>query len=177
MLSNQLHRLRFLTNLADPIWWKDAGKRALYSAVAIALPYLGGSLFTDVPWLTVGSAAVVGIVASLATSLAGLPERVGVNLPWWLAATERVVKTFFQAIGAGLLGAVLVTDIDWPFILQASALSAGVSLLRLILATLPADPTRAVPQTVVVVNELPDPATSTRAEYQAAADTIEEDKD
>ncbi|MGX5772710.1 holin [Microbacterium trichothecenolyticum] len=130
-----------LSLLASSIWWKDALVRALYTAVAIALPYLGGSLLVDVPWITIGSAALVGIIASLATSLAGLPEAQGVDLPWWLAALERVVKTFFQALAAGLVGALLVTDVDWLFILQASLLSAGVSLLRLILATLPHDPT------------------------------------
>lgn len=165
-----LDRLRFLTNLANPIWWIDAGKRSLYTAVALAIPYLGGSLLTDVPWVTVASAALVGIIASLATSLAGLPEVEGVDLPWWLAAIERVVKTFFQGLAAGLVGALLVTDIDWAFILQAAALSALVSLLRLVLATLPSDPTLTTPQAVVVINEIPDPRTSTRSEYQDAID-------
>lgn len=129
-----------LSLLASSIWWKDASRRALYTAIAIALPYLGASLIADVPWLTVLSAALVGFISSLATSLAGLPETVGVDLPWWLAALERVVKTFFQGLAAGLVGAVLVTDVDWLFILQASLLSAATSLLRLILATLPNDP-------------------------------------
>ena len=150
-----------ITNLTNALWWKDAARRALYTAVAIALPYLGGALLVDVPWITILSAAAVGIVASLATSLAGLPEVVGVDLPWWLAAVERVVKTFFQALAAGLLGAVLVTDVDWGFILQASLLAAGVSLLRLILATLPNDPTPALVAVAVegepvVITSLPD---------------------
>jgi hypothetical protein len=157
-----------LTNLANPIWWKDAGKRALYTAIAIALPYLGGSLLTEVPWLTVLSAAVVAAILSLATSLAGLPEVEGVHLPWWLAAVERVAKTFGQALAAGLVGAVLFTEVDWLFVLQAAALAAFVSLLRLVLATLPADPTLTVPQTVVVINEIPDPSTATRTDYQDA---------
>ncbi|HEY9310231.1 MAG TPA: holin [Microbacterium sp.] len=164
-----------LSNLANPVWWKDAAKRALYSAVAIALPYLAATqLVAEVSWLTVVSAGAVGAVASLATSLAGLPEVDGVDLPWWLAAVERVVKTFAQALAAGLLGAVLLTDVDWGVVLQASAMAALVSLVRLILATLPADPTRVVPAQVIVVNESPllDPASSTHAEYQGA---IEED--
>jgi hypothetical protein len=144
-----------LSNLANPIWWKDAGKRAFYTAVAIALPYLGGSLLTEVPWLTVLSAALVAAILSLATSLAGLPEVEGVHLPWWLAAVERVAKTFGQALAAGLVGAVLFTDVDWLFVLQAAALAAFVSLLRLVLATLPSDPTRDNPPAVVVINEAP----------------------
>lgn len=130
-----------MTNLTNPTWWKDAAVRALYTAVAIAVPYLGGALLTDVPWVTIALAAGLGFVASLATSLAGLPEASGVNLPWWLAAVERVVKTFAQALAAGFVGATLLTDVPWAIVLQAAAISALTSLLRLILATLPADPT------------------------------------
>lgn len=140
-----------LSNLASAIWWKDAGLRAFYSAVAIALPYLAATqLVAEVSWLTVVSAGALGGVASLATSLAGLPEVEGIDLPWWLAAVERVVKTFGQALAAGLLGAVLITDVDWGVVLQASGMAALVSLLRLILATLPNDPSL-VPATVEVV--------------------------
>jgi hypothetical protein len=133
-----------LSLLASTVWWKDAAIRGLYTAFAIALPYLGGALIADIPWLTIALAAALGFVASLATSLAGLPEANGVDLPWWLAAVERVVKTFFQALTAGFVGATLLTDVDWGVVLQAAALAALTSLVRLILATLPADPTRLV---------------------------------
>lgn len=131
------------TNLLSRAWWRDAAARALYTAIAIAVPYLGAALLTDVPWLTLALASALGFVASLATSLAGLPEASGVDLPWWLAALERVVKTFCQALAAGFVGATLITDVAWPVVLQAAAISALTSLLRLILATLPADPTHA----------------------------------
>lgn len=133
-----------MSNLLNPTWWKDATLRALYTAIAIAVPYLGAALLTDVPWLTLALASTLGFVASLATSLAGLPEASGVDLPWWLAALERVVKTFCQALAAGFVGATLITDVPWPVVLQAAAISALTSLLRLVLATLPADPTRTV---------------------------------
>ncbi|MDQ1206219.1 holin [Microbacterium sp. SORGH_AS_0862] len=130
-----------LSLLTSRAWWKAAALRALYTAVAIAVPYLGGALLSDVPWLTIASAGALGFAASLATSLAGLPETVGTNLPWWLAAVERVVKTFAQSLAAGFVGATLITDVAWSTVLQAALISALVSLLRLILATLPADPT------------------------------------
>lgn len=144
-----------LTHLTNPRWWKDAVLRALYTAVAIAVPYLGGSLISEIPWLTVALAAGLGFVASLATSLAGLPEVEGVDLPWWLAAVERVVKTFAQALVSGFVGATLLTDVDWVVVLQAAALSALVSLLRLILATLPADPTPIPESPSVYIQNLP----------------------
>lgn len=129
-----------MTKLTSRLWWKDAALRALYTAFAIALPYLGGALIADIAWLTILSAAGLGFLASLATSLAGLPETEGVDMPWWLAAVERTVKTFAQALAAGFLGAVLLTDVAWSTVVQAALISALTSLVRLILATLPNDP-------------------------------------
>lgn len=129
------------SEILSAAWWKAAALRALYTALAIALPYIGGSLIADVPWITILSAAALGAILSLATSLAGLSEVAGVDLPWWLAALERVGKTFGQALVSGLVGATLLADVPWVDVLQASALAALASLLRLILATLPADPT------------------------------------
>lgn len=164
-----------LTNLTNATWWKDAALRALYTALAIALPYLGASLVAQVPWLTIALTASLGFVASLVTSIAGLPEVEGVNLPWWLAAVERVVKTFAQSLAAGFIGATLITDVDWAFVLQAAALAALTSLVRLILATLPADPTPALvmaeveagPSTVNVVHTYVDERTVPAADPAA----------
>lgn len=132
-----------MSNLTNSAWWRAAALRALYTALAIALPYLGGALIADIAWLTIVSAAGLGFIASLATSLAGLPESVGVHLPWWLAAVERTVKTFAQALAAGFVGAVLLADVAWSTVVQAALISALTSLVRLVLATLPSDPTRA----------------------------------
>ncbi|MFF7683151.1 holin [Microbacterium sp. NPDC007973] len=131
-----------LSLLFNAAWWKDAGKRAAYTALAVAVPYLGASLLADVPWITVLLTAALAFLASIVTSLAGLPEVEGVNLPWWLAAVERVVKTVAQSLAAGFVGATLITDVDWAFVLQAALIAALGSLVRLILATLPADPSR-----------------------------------
>jgi len=127
-----------LTSLA---WWKAALVRAAYTAIAIAIPYIAAVQFADVPWLMVASAAAVGAILSVATSLFGLPESNGTDLPWWLAALERVAKTFGQSLAAGLTGATFLADVDWTIVLQAALGAAFISLLRLILATLPNDPT------------------------------------
>ncbi|MCT1395683.1 holin [Microbacterium sp. p3-SID338] len=141
-----------MSKLTDPAWWKAAVLRAIYTAIAIAIPYIAAVQFADVPWLMAASAATVGAILSIATSLFGLPESVGVDLPWWLAALERVAKTFGQSLAAGLTGAVLLTDVDWLVVLQAALGAAFISLLRLILATLPADPTPA-PSTALAQTE------------------------
>lgn len=145
------------TNLTSAVWWRAAALRALYTAIAVALPYLGGSLISEVPWLTILSAGGLGAITSLLTSIAGLPEASGTDLPWWLAMLERTAKTFAQALVSGFVGATLLTDVDWLVVLQFAALSTLGTLLRLILATLPADPTvgtappaRNVHQTIVL---------------------------
>lgn len=132
-----------MSKLTEPAWWKAAVLRAIYTGIAIAIPYVAAVQFADVPWLMAASAATVGAILSFATSLFGLPESEGVALPWWLAALERVAKTFGQSLAAGLTGAVLLSDVDWPVVLQAALGAAFISLLRLILATLPAGPTPA----------------------------------
>lgn len=134
-----------MSKLTSPAWWKAAVLRALYTAIAIAIPYIAAVELADVPWLMAASAATVGAILSFATSLFGLPESEGVDLPWWLAALERVAKTFGQSLAAGLTGAVFVTDVDWTVVLQAALGAAFISLLRLILATLPANPAASKP--------------------------------
>lgn len=164
-----------LSNLTNPLWWKDAGLRATYTALAIALPYLGASLLADIPWVTVLLTAALGFIASIVTSLAGLPEVEGVHLPWWLAAVERVVKTFAQSLAAGFVGATLITDVDWAFVLQAAFLAALTSLVRLILATLPNDPSPSrlavleVTSTPITI-QASIPADMTREEYRETRD-------
>lgn len=127
--------------LVSRAWWKAALLRAAYTALAIAIPYVAAVRLADVPWMLAVSAAAVGAILSIATSLFGLPESEGTDLPWWLAALERVTKTFAQSLAGGLTGATFLHDIDWAVLLQAAAGAAFISLLRLILATLPNNPT------------------------------------
>ena len=161
-----------MTNLTSARWWRDASLRALHTTIAVAVPYLGATLIADVPWLTIILAGGLAAILSLATSLAGLPEVEGVDLPWWLAAVERVVKTFAQSLAAGLVGPVLITDVDWGVVLQAAALSALLSLLRLILATLPANPAPATPKPPIVQNITVPSALDAESVSAAAAATI-----
>ena len=126
--------MKITSELTSTTWWKDASRRALYTVIAVALPYFGASLLVDVPWTVIGSVAGLAAITSLVTSLAGLPARA--DVPWWLSALERTLKTFFQGLTAGLVGASLLSDVAWTSVLQAAVLSALVSLLRFILATL-----------------------------------------
>lgn len=160
-----------MSKLADLTWWKAALLRAVYTTIAIAIPYIAAVRLADVPWVMVASAAAVGFIASLATSLFGLPEAEGVDLPWWLAALERVAKTFGQSLAAGLAGATFIADVDWSTVLQAALGAALLSLLRLILATLPNNPApvRVEPDSTGVFDITTLPAEPTRDALEVSA--------
>lgn len=56
-------------------WIKAAGIRAIKTMAQTALAVITtGAVMSDVDWLTVGSASLLAGIASLLTSLAGLPE-------------------------------------------------------------------------------------------------------
>lgn len=124
------------SNLLSLEWWKAALVRALRTAIVIALPYFGGASLELIPWIAIASAAGLGFLASLVTSLAGLSE-IGGQVSWYYAIGERVVKTFAQALAAGLVGAVFFADVDWSVVLQTSAIAAVGSLLLGFLTKLP----------------------------------------
>lgn len=118
-------------------WWKAALLRGLRTAVVITIPYVAGSSLLGISWLSAASAAGLGFVLSILTSLAGLAEAKGVVVPVWLALVERVTKTGAQSLVAGIGTAVLVQDVDWHQVLQASAIAALGSLLIGVLGFLP----------------------------------------
>lgn len=119
-------------------WWKAAALRGARTSVVIVIPYLGTAvLFTNVPWASVASAAVLGFLASMITSLAGLPEAGGATLPVWLALLERTTKTVAQGIAVGIGNAVLFSDVHWATILQAALIAGFGSLLLGVLGFLP----------------------------------------
>ena len=56
-------------------WFKAAGVRAVKTMAQTALAVITtGAVMSDVDWLAVGSASLLAGIASLLTSLAGLPE-------------------------------------------------------------------------------------------------------
>ena len=116
-------------------WWKAAGLRALRTAGALAVPYLGGSLLGAVPWLTILSAAGLGAVLSLLTSLVGIPSSDGA--PLWVSLLEKAVKTFAQALVAGIGNAVLFEAVDWSIIVQTAAIATLATVLLQVVGTIP----------------------------------------
>ena len=56
-------------------WWRCAGVRSLktFAQTAVAMITVGSAV-TDVDWIAVSSVPATAAVASLLTSIAGLPE-------------------------------------------------------------------------------------------------------
>ena len=56
-------------------WWKAAGIRAVKTVAQAAVAAIGTTaMLSEVDWLVVGSTALLSVVLSLLTSIAGLPE-------------------------------------------------------------------------------------------------------
>lgn len=61
--------------LASPDWWAAAGIRAIKTSAQTASALIGTAvIFSDVSWPVVASGTLLAGIASLLTSLGGLPE-------------------------------------------------------------------------------------------------------
>jgi hypothetical protein len=120
-----------------PTWWKAAGVRALRTALVVALPYLPASLTDTVPYVAIASAAVMGGVLSLLTSLAGLAETTDTQVNYWVAIFERVVKTVAQALVTALGTTVFISQVNFSDVLAIVASSALGSLFLAVISSLP----------------------------------------
>lgn len=139
-------------SLASKSWWKAAFIRAVRTALVVAVPYVPASYVGAVPYLAIASAAGLGFILSILTSLTGLSEADGAKQAYWVAILERVVKTVAQALIAGIGTAVFITDVNWDNLLQM-ALTAGFgSLLLAVLNQLPEADAPAVGTTVIQNN-------------------------
>ena len=57
------------------LWLRAAGVRAIKTVAQTALAIITtGAVMSDIDWVAVGSASLLAGIASLLTSLAGLPE-------------------------------------------------------------------------------------------------------
>lgn len=59
------------------------------------------------------------------------------TLEFWKAAITRAVKTMAQTAVGSIGASTIISDVDWQFILSASALAGILSILTSIAAGLP----------------------------------------
>ncbi len=129
--------LRPVRNLTSTTWWIDAGKRGAYTALALLLPLAAQLVEGDVDLTFVLGVVGLGLVASLATSLAGIPEVDGRTVPAWLAVLTRVAKTVGQTLAAALVGSQLIQDVPWEVVWTTVAGAALTTLVRALMSYLP----------------------------------------
>jgi len=132
-------------------WWLAAGQRAARTALVLALPWLPALLRADQDaTLAAASTVALGVVLSLATSLRSLPELDGVTRPWWASMLDRTVRTFAQALVAGIPAVTLIQDVPWS-VLATQALTAAVgSIVLSAISALPEAQPVSVPAADVV---------------------------
>ncbi|PFG19885.1 hypothetical protein [Serinibacter salmoneus] len=118
-------------------WWVAAGQRAAYTALAALLPVAALLVAGQADPLEVLSLVAMSMVASLLTSLAGLPELGDRTPPLWLAALIRVVKTAAQVAVAAMGTAVLLTEVEWGTVGIQVAGAALTTLVRVLMEHLP----------------------------------------
>lgn len=126
-------------------WWEAAGSRAASTAIAVLLPVAALLVSGDLAPVTALSMTAVAVVASLATSLAGLPEVRDRVVPLWRAVVSRTLKTAGQSLAAALVGVELIEAVDWN---QAAVVIGGAvltTLLRTLAAYLPETEPEPVP--------------------------------
>lgn len=117
-----------MTSITSGSWWKAATMRALRTAAVVAIPYVPVSL-SGQDYLIMASAAGMGFVLSILTSMVGIPEIDGDSQPWYFALLSRVVKTVAQALLAAVGTATFFYEVDWsaiPALVIAAAIGSAL---------------------------------------------------
>ena len=118
-------------------WWAAAGARALSTALAVLIPLAGVLIAGGVPVLRAASLVAVVSVASLLTSLAGLPEVAGTTVTLWRAVIVRCLKTAGQVGATMFVGVELIEAVDWAAFYVVVGGAVLVTLIRTLLMYLP----------------------------------------
>lgn len=118
------------------VWFRVAGARALRTALVTLVPLLPLVWQGQDVQRTVSVVGMAGI-ASLVTSLAGLPELDGTGRRWWHATLIRAGKTLGQVLAASITTAILVTDVSWASVLWSAFGAAAGTVLLAVIAALP----------------------------------------
>jgi hypothetical protein len=103
----------------------------------------------------------LSLVASLITSLAGLPEVKGTSAPFWQAIVVRVLKTAAQVAVPAIGAAVIVQDVDWQQLGVQVGGAALTTLVRSLMDYLPESDTTVQIVTGEIVDPVPTPVTNT----------------
>lgn len=126
-----------MSEIFTPTWWEAAGQRAAYTALAALLPLAALLVGGDVSPLYVLSLTGLAALASLVTSVAGIPEVSDRTVPLWRAIIVRVAKTAAQVAAPALGSVLLLEQVGWYELGVAVGGAALTTLVRTLMRWLP----------------------------------------
>lgn len=117
-------------------FWRSIGWALVRTALAGLVPFIP-ALTADPAsaWPLAASTVGLLLIAAVATSLRGLPDPDAA--PWWQVLASRGLRQFGQFIAAGLVGAVVWSDVDWSQLLNGATASALSTVVLAALTLLP----------------------------------------
>lgn len=129
----------------SPAWWEAAGSRAAYTGLAALIPLIALVASQDTTPLDALLVGATYVLASFATSLAGLPEVQGKTVPLLRAVLVRTAKTLGQGIATALVGVELLTAVNWTEAAVLVGSAVLVTLLRTLQEYLPEQQVTSIP--------------------------------
>lgn len=120
-------------------FWRGIGLALVRTALAGLVPFIP-ALTADPASAWPMAASTVGLllIVTVATSLRGIPDPGAA--PWWQILLSRGLRQFGQFVAAGLVGAVLLSDVDWSQLLTGAWASALSTVVLAALTLLPTGP-------------------------------------
>lgn len=117
-------------------FWRTIGWALVRTVLAGVVPFIP-ALVANEPnsWTKAGSTIGLLLIVTVATSLKGIPDPVGT--PWWQLLVSRGLRQFGQFAAAGLVGAVLLADVNWATLLTGAGASALSTVILAALTLLP----------------------------------------
>ncbi|MGC3954645.1 MAG: hypothetical protein QM804_10385 [Propionicimonas sp.] len=120
-------------------FWRSIGWALVRTFLAGVIPFIPGLTANPAEtWPAAASTIVVLLVVTVATSLRGIPDPDAAS--WWQLLLSRGLRQFGQFVAAGLVGAVVVSDVDWRTLLVGAAASALSTVVLAALTILPSSP-------------------------------------
>lgn len=142
-------------SLLGAAFWRSIGLALVRTAIAGLVPFLPG--LTRDPagtWPLAAGAVGLLLIVTVATSLKGLADTS--TATWWEILAARGLRQFGQfALASGLSTAVVLSDVDWPTLLQGASASALSTVLLAALTVVPGADVPYLPQHAIV--QTPDP--------------------
>ncbi len=129
-------------------FWRPIGWALARTALAGLVPFIP-ALTANEPgsWTKAGSTIALLLIVTILTSLKGIPDPVGT--PWWQLLMSRGLRQFGQFVAAGLVGAVLLSDVSWQTLLTSAGASALSTIVLAALTLMPDQYAVVVPGEVV----------------------------